>query len=376
VLKVLCILGTRPEAIKLAPVIRELRRQEERIDTRVCVTGQHREMVDDVLQLFQLVPDHDLNLMQANQSLAYLTGQVLTEADRILGQERPDWLLVQGDTTTVAAASLSAYYQRVKVGHVEAGLRTRDIHNPFPEEVNRHIADLVATLRFAPTARARENLLDEGLPACSIMVTGNTVIDALRTIVAQPFDAKGTLLAELAGPGKRVVLLTVHRRESFGQPLRSIFAAVAALADRYLDQVEFVYPVHPNPNVRGLAHEMLAGRPNVHLTGPLNYELFIRLMQRAYLILTDSGGLQEEAPAFGVPTLILRDTTERPEAVDAGTARLVGRKTEEIVRAATDLLESAEAHARMACAANPFGDGQASGRIVSALLQWPADVGG
>jgi UDP-N-acetylglucosamine 2-epimerase (non-hydrolysing) len=368
-LRILSIFGTRPEAIKFAPVIAALRSHPDVFKTRICVTGQHREMLDQVLELFKLVPDYDLNVMLDDQSLSYVTAEVLTRLERIVDREKPDWVLVQGDTTTTAAASLAAFYHKIKVGHIEAGLRTHDRFNPFPEETNRQIADALADIHFAPTERARQNLLHEGYSNDAIRVTGNTVIDALQDIAARPFGRRGTILDEPDLVGQRVILVTAHRRENFGQPIRNICAALRNLATKYSREIEVVYPVHMNPNVRRVVYELLEGLTNVHLLPPLDYEVFVRLMQRAYLILTDSGGLQEEAPTFGVPVLVLRDRTERPEAIEAGTAQLVGTDTNQIVKVASKLLDNESTYAKMAHAVNPFGDGRASHRIASFLLE-------
>ncbi|MBI3764703.1 MAG: UDP-N-acetylglucosamine 2-epimerase (non-hydrolyzing) [Chloroflexi bacterium] len=364
-MKVLSIFGTRPEAVKMAPVVAELRKHPT-VESRVLVTAQHRDMLDQVLDLFDIRPDHDLNIMQADQSPTEVAAEVLLRLQPVLRDERPDWVLVQGDTTTAMAAALGAFYERVKVGHVEAGLRTHDRQNPFPEEVNRVLADQLADLCFAPTETARRALLKENVPAERIHVTGNTVIDALRTIVARaPEHANGR--RALVPPGKRLVLVTAHRRENFGEPLANICAALREIAAR--PDVYLIYPVHPNPNVRGPVYAALDGLPNVSLLPPLDYLEFASLMSRAHLILTDSGGIQEEAPGLGVPVLVMRAVTERPEAVEAGTARLVGTASRTIVAEASRLLDDPAAHAAMARAVNPFGDGRAAERIVSILLK-------
>lgn len=363
-LQVLSIFGTRPEAVKMAPVVQALQ-QEPRIEASVCVTAQHREMLDQVLQLFEIRPDFDLNLMRPDQSLAELTAAVFTQLEPVLQEVTPDWILVQGDTTTVMATALLAYYRQIKVGHVEAGLRTFDKWAPFPEEINRRVAGVVADLHFAPTAWARDNLRSEGVADEIIHVTGNTVIDALQSIVSKPFNVQ-QLLPDIAAD-RRVILFTAHRRENFGRPLQNIFQALLQIAQRFPDTV-IVYPVHLNPNVREPARQMLGGVENIFLLDPLDYLPMVHLMQRAELILTDSGGIQEEAPALGVPVLVLRDKTERPEAIEAGTARLVGTDSKVIVAEATRLLQDQEAYAAMARATNPFGDGHAAERIVAAIL--------
>jgi UDP-N-acetylglucosamine 2-epimerase (non-hydrolysing) len=400
VIKVLSVFGTRPEAIKLAPVIRELQRRsadggpfdcaQGRLRSVVCVTAQHRQMLDQVLRLFAIEPDYDLNIMQDDQSLSYVTARVLTELEGVIHKEKPDWVLVQGDTTTAMAASLAAFYQRVKVAHVEAGLRTGDKHRPYPEEMNRVIADHLADLHFAPTERAKQNLLREGIPEERILVTGNTVIDALLWAAAQPPTPEVLALFRQLGIADKaeewrsrgaeensplhprssaplLILVTCHRRESFGEPFEGICRALAEVARRYPD-VHLVYPVHLNPRVQGPAHHWLEGLPNISLIPPLDYLSFVHLMKRSYLILTDSGGIQEEAPSLGVPVLVLREVTERPEALEAGTARLAGVEPERIVAETIRLLEDDQVYQEMARAANPYGDGKASSRIVEALL--------
>lgn len=369
-IKVLSVFGTRPEAIKLAPVIRELRKQPDRVVCKVCVTAQHRQMLDQVLPLFEIEPDYDLNIMQDDQSLSYVTARVLTELEGVIEKEKPDWVLLQGDTTTTMAASLAAFYQRVKVAHVEAGLRTGDKHRPYPEEMNRVIADHLADLHFAPTEQARQNLLREGLPEERILVTGNTVIDALLDVANRPCDWSSGPLATLPLEGKRGILVTCHRRESFGPAFEGICQALAEIARRY-PGVHLVYPVHLNPHVQEPAHRWLDGLSNISLIPPLDYLPFVHLMRRAYLILTDSGGIQEEAPSLGVPVLVLREVTERPEAVDAGTVRVVGTNRERIVAEAVRLLDDTGAYEKMAHAVNPYGDGHAAKRIVEALMGEP-----
>jgi UDP-N-acetylglucosamine 2-epimerase (non-hydrolysing) len=365
-LRVLSVFGTRPEAVKMAPVVLQLKRTRG-IESRVCVTAQHRQMLDQVLHLFDLHPDYDLDLMLPDQSLAETAAAVFSGLDPVLEQVQPDWVLVQGDTTTVAATALLAYYRRIRVGHVEAGLRTGDKWRPFPEEINRHVAGVVADLHFAPTEWARSNLLREGVPEGRIVVTGNPVIDALYAVVALPYDISKGPLADLP-PDSRLILVTAHRRESFGKPLEDIFTALKRLAERYASQAVLLYPVHLNPNVREPARRILGGLPNVRLVEPLDYQTMAHCLQRAYLVLTDSGGLQEEAPALGTPVLVMRDVTERPEALEAGTARLVGTGADRIFAEASRLMDDAEAHAAMARAANPYGDGHAAERIVDALL--------
>jgi len=365
-LRVLSIFGTRPEAVKMAPVVKQLEATAG-IEPIVCVTAQHREMLDQVLTLFDIVPDFDLDLMRPAQTLAELTGRVFQELNPILEQVKPDWILIQGDTTTVMAAGLLGYYNRTRIGHVEAGLRTGDKWQPFPEEINRRVASVVADLHFAPTAWAEGNLLREGVPRGSIRMTGNPVIDALQWVIQKPYDLQQGPLNGVRQE-QRVVLVTAHRRENFGLPLEDIFKALRRLAEMYQDEVIFVYPVHLNPNVLKPAHRMLGDVPTIRLIEPLAYLPMVHLMERAALVLTDSGGVQEEAPALGSPVLVLREVTERPEAIEAGTARLVGTKTDVIVKEAQKLLDDPEAHAAMARAVNPYGDGHAAERIVEAVL--------
>ena len=366
--RVLSIFGTRPEAVKMAPVVERLAATPG-VESSVCVTAQHRQMLDQVLDLFDIQPDYDLDIMRPDQALSDLTAALFTGLDPVLQDAQPDWVLIQGDTTTVMVAALLAYYHRIRVGHVEAGLRTGDKWQPFPEEVNRRIAGAIADLHFAPTPQARENLLREGVPSERVVVTGNPVIDALQTIAARPYEFESGPLAGIPW-NRRVILVTAHRRENFGQPLADIFSAIRRIAENYAEQVHFVYPVHLNPNVHRPAHRALGGIPNITLLDPLDYLPMVHLMKRAYLVLTDSGGIQEEAPAFGVPVLVMRRLTERPEAVNAGTAHLVGTDPERIVVEASRLLDDEGAYAAMARAINPFGDGHASERIVQALLEW------
>jgi len=363
-LKVLTVFGTRPEAVKLGPVIHELARYPDRIVSRVCVSAQHRDMLDQVLRIFQIQPDYDLDVMQDNQSPTQVAAAVLARLEPVLLDERPDWVLVQGDTTTVAAAALAAFYGRARVGHVEAGLRTGDRWQPFPEEINRRVAGVIADRHFAPTSRARDNLLREDVPAERILVTGNPGIDALQWIIAQPESP------EVAGllTGGRTILVTAHRRENFGEPLESICLALRDIAERYAGVVHIVYPVHRNPNVWVPVHQLLGGVPNITLSPPLDYLANLQLMQRAYLVVTDSGGIQEEATGLGVPALVLRDVTERPEGVETGALRIVGTDRARIVAETTRLLDDEREYAQMANAENPYGDGHAAERIVASLL--------
>jgi UDP-N-acetylglucosamine 2-epimerase (non-hydrolysing) len=369
--RVLTVVGTRPEAIKLAPVLREINRHGDRLESRVCATAQHREMLDQVLGLFGIEPDLDLDLMQPDQSLAGFAALALGRLAAVLETEAPDLVLVQGDTTTTLAAALAAHYAKVPVGHVEAGLRTRDPYSPFPEEMNRRLTSRLATLHFAPTALARDALLAEGVPPASIVLSGNTVIDALLDVTSRPRPGVvDALLAEAAGPGgrrSRVMLVTAHRRESFGEGLRGICDALLALVAGHAD-VAVVYPVHPNPSVSGPVRAALSATEGVVLTGPLDYDVMAHLLASAHLVLTDSGGLQEEAPALGKPVLVLRSETERPEGVAAGVATVVGTDPRRIVAEAERLLGDVAAYERMARAVHPYGDGKAATRIVEALL--------
>lgn len=376
-LKVLLVFGTRPEAIKLAPVFRELKRRSTEADLQVvvCVTAQHRQMLDQVLRLFDIVPDYDLDVMKGDQSPTQVASSILTGLDPILQKEQPDWVVVQGDTTTVTAAALVAFYARLKVAHVEAGLRTFDKWQPFPEEINRRIASVIADLHFAPTGTARRNLLQEGVSDKQILVTGNPVIDAIRWVAKQPPTREACALlerclssGEMEGQKKRLVLVTAHRRENFGSPLESICLALRDIAALYGRQVRIVYPVHLNPNVWHPVHQMLGDIPNIILVPPLDYLPLVYLMKHSYLVLTDSGGIQEEAPGLGLPVLVLREVTERPEAVEAGTVRLIGTNRARIVAETVHLFEDGQDYSRMACAANPYGDGHAAERIVKGLL--------
>ncbi len=361
--KVMTVFGTRPEAIKMAPVIKELKKVKD-IETVVAVTAQHREMLDQVLQLFDITPDYDLNLMEEKQDLYSITTGVLNGMKGILAKEQPELVLVHGDTTTTFAAALAAFYQRIPVGHVEAGLRTRNKYSPYPEEMNRTLAGRLAELHFAPTDTARENLLNEGTGSFKIWVTGNTVIDALLDTIRPDYEF-GSELEEI-DLSKRLLLVTTHRRENWGRPMREVYQALIDLVDEFPD-VAVVFPVHRNPVVRDVAREMLEGRERFYLIEPLDYEPFAHLMNCSYMVLTDSGGMQEEAPSLGKPVLVLRDTTERPEALQAGTVKLVGTVREKIYNEARLLLSSRGEYEKMARAINPYGDGQAAIRIVDVI---------
>jgi UDP-N-acetylglucosamine 2-epimerase len=351
----------------MAPVIQELNAHSSRVRSVICSVGQHREMLEQVLSLFQIKPDYDLNLMQPNQTLPQLTAGLFSALDPVVEKVKPDWILAQGDTTSVFVAAMIAFYHKISFGHVEAGLRSKDIHKPFPEEVNRRVADIVAALYFAPTERARRALLEEGCTPHSIFVTGNTVIDALHSVATRQYDWQSGPLSGL--PNKRFVLITAHRRESFGGPFVDLCLAIRELAFKFHDDVHFIYPVHLNPNVRQPVNEILAGLPNVSLIEPLDYLSMVHLIKRSTLILTDSGGIQEEAPGLRVPVLVMRETTERPEGVETGVVRLVGTEQNRIVTEAEKLLCDPIAHAAMSTGVNPYGDGKAAARIVSILLK-------
>lgn len=396
-LKILSVFGTRPEAIKMAPLLQKMARRPGDFISRICVTAQHRQMLDQVLQHFEITPDYDLNVMENKQSPTQIMAAVLSKLEAVIHEERPDWVLVQGDTTTTAAASLAAFHAGACVGHIEAGLRTSDRWQPFPEEVNRRITSLVADLHFAPTEQARRNLLSEGVQDNCIVLTGNTVIDALQSVLrssslpkeihallrrdvrdegpsshasALQIESKSAGLAQQQTVPSRpkLILVTAHRRENFGRPLEQICHALKKLAARYRERIHIVYPVHPNPSVHIPVHRMLSGLSNITLLKPLDYLPMVHLMSRAFLILTDSGGLQEEAPSMGKPVLVLRELTERPEAVEMGTARVVSVETAAIIKETERLLEDEAAYREMAQAVDLYGDGHASERIIQALL--------
>nr|WP_280634395.1 UDP-N-acetylglucosamine 2-epimerase (non-hydrolyzing) [Pollutimonas harenae] len=375
-MKTLCVFGTRPEAIKMAPLAIQLA-EDERFDAKICVTGQHREMLDQVLDLFKLKPDYDLNIMKPGQDLTDITTGILQGLKPLLNEFKPDIVLVHGDTATTFAATLAAYYQQISVGHVEAGLRTGNIYSPWPEEGNRKLTGSLATLHFAPTATSKRNLLNEGVQDSSIAVTGNTVIDALLDVVAKLDNSQELQRAfseqfSFLDAEKKLILVTGHRRESFGGGFERICQALVNTAKAHPD-TEILYPVHLNPNVREPVNRLLQGINNVHLIEPLDYLPFVYLMNRAHIILTDSGGIQEEAPSLGKPVLVMRDTTERPEAVDAGTVKLVGTQASAICDNLAVLLTDEHAYTAMSRAHNPYGDGQACKRILEKLLAWHAN---
>jgi UDP-N-acetylglucosamine 2-epimerase (non-hydrolysing) len=376
-MRILCVFGTRPEAIKMAPVIKELKKYPQHFDVRICVTAQHREMLDQMLELFEIVPDIDLNLMKPDQTLPDLTSRVLHAMTELLKEEKPDWVLIQGDTTTVMATALAAFYLRIPVGHIEAGLRTDDRYSPFPEEINRRIVSVLATYHFAPTERARERLLAEGVDPNHIFLTGNTVVDAIRWILQRPPSQEARALfseLELPAPGAvqtedlpfKLILVTAHRRESFGLPFESLCQGLRAIAERNPD-VLLVYPVHLNPNVRDPVKRILKGHPRIRLIDPLPYEPFVRLMAAAHLILTDSGGIQEEATVLGKPVLVMREVTERPELLEAGIGKLVGTDARKIQEETERLLRDEDLYRSMAQKADIFGDGHAAERIARIL---------
>ena len=365
--RVIFVIGTRPEAIKMAPIIKAMECHRATIHSIVVATGQHREMLDQVLRIFKITPSHDLNLMRQNQSLCELTNRTVEATEELLGSIRPDLLIVQGDTSTTFAASLAAFYCRVPVAHVEAGLRSFDKENPFPEEMNRRLTTTLADYHFAPTSLAMRNLLKEGIARDRIYVTGNTIVDALAMMTAEGSPISESPLDSLDRPGTRMILVTAHRRENWGTPLKNICLALAHLVERYKDVV-LVFPVHLNPNVRKTVYEFLSGIPRIHLIEPLDYVSFLGAMKKSTLILTDSGGVQEEAPSLGKPVLVLRKTTERPEASESGMARIIGTDVNDIIAGVAELLNDAALRVRMSQGENPYGDGLASSRIVSTLL--------
>ncbi|MRZ85673.1 UDP-N-acetylglucosamine 2-epimerase (non-hydrolyzing) [Odoribacter splanchnicus] len=378
--RVMLVFGTRPEAIKMAPLVKEFQKHPREIETIVCVTGQHREMLDQVLHIFDIQPDYDLNIMKQGQDLYDVTARVLTGMRDVLKESRPDLVLVHGDTTTSTASALAAFYQQIPVGHIEAGLRTHNIYSPWPEEMNRLITGRIATYHFSPTSLSRQNLLDEGIEEEAITVTGNTVIDALYMVVDkikadQSLDSRLKSILDTAGydidrlnRGRRLVLITGHRRENFGAGFIHMCEAIKTLAEKY-PEVDFVYPMHLNPNVRKPIHEVFGtGQlPNLFFIEPLEYLSFVYLMEKSDIILTDSGGIQEEAPGLGKPVLVMRDTTERPEALEAGTVKLVGTDYDKIVGEVSALLDNQDYYDRMSEAVNPYGDGKACERIINHL---------
>lgn len=367
-LKVMTVFGTRPEAIKMCPLVLEMRKHPDEIEPLVAVTAQHREMLDQVLHLFGITPDYDLNIMSAGQTLYDVTEKALRGLQKVLEEAKPDLVLVHGDTTTTFAGALAAFYAQIPVGHVEAGLRTGNKYSPFPEEMNRKLTGALADYHFAPTATSKANLLRENVPEAKIVVTGNTVIDALKTTVKKDYRFDDNALHEVLDSGKRLILMTTHRRENLGEPMRHVYKALCEVL-RTHPGVEAIFPVHKNPKVRQIVNEELGHLPQVYLIEPLDYEPFANLMARVDIVLTDSGGIQEEAPALGKPVLVLRDTTERPEAVSAGTVKLIGTAYEDVLRETNLLLDDAVHYRSMAEAVNPYGDGEACARIVNRILK-------
>ena len=368
-LNVLVVFGTRPEVIKLAPVIAELKKYPSRISCKVCVTGQHRQMIDPLLKLFKIKVDHDLDIMRPNQNLEHITIAVLEKIGPIFDIEKTDWVIVQGDTTTAMAAGLAGFYKKIKVAHIEAGLRTWDNENPYPEEVNRRIIDTFADVYFAHTPLAQRNLLNEGVPSSKIVVTGNTVIDALFHTARQKYVFKDAGLKVISSEKRKIILVTAHRRENTGEPILNICKAIKHIALKYKDEVLFIYPVHLNPKISGPVHQQLGNIENVLLTKPLEYLPFVQLIKRSYFLLTDSGGLQEEAPSLGKPVLVMRKTTERPEGIKAGCVKVVGTDTKTIIKTFERLLQNKKEYEKMSRVRNPYGDGKTSQRIVQWLLK-------
>lgn len=362
-IKVMTIFGTRPEAIKMAPLVLELEKQSDRFESIVTITAQHREMLDQVLDIFDISPDYDLDIMKPNQSLSQITSNVIVGLEDVMKEAKPDIVLVHGDTTTTFAASVAAFYQQIKIGHVEAGLRTYDKYSPYPEEMNRQLTDVLTDIYFAPTVNSRENLLLENFPEEKIYITGNTAIDALNETVQK--DYQHEVLDQL-DKENRLILVTMHRRENLGEPMERVFQAMRSVVDSYKD-IEIVYPVHLNPLVQKSAEKYLGNHERIHLIDPLEVTDFHNIAARSYMIMSDSGGVQEEAPSLGVPVLVLRDTTERPEGVEANTLRLVGTETEAILSNMTELINNSESYSKMSKASNPYGDGTASKRILEAI---------
>ena len=367
-LRLMTIFGTRPEAIKMCPLVLEMHKYPEYIEPIVAVTAQHREMLDQVLELFNIKPDYDLNIMASGQTLYDITTRALNGLKEVIEEAKPDMVLVHGDTTTTFAGALAAFYAQVPVGHVEAGLRTGNKYSPYPEEMNRKLTGSIADMHFAPTSTSKENLLKENVNPEAIMVTGNTVIDALQTTVKVNYEFADAEFNKIFARGNRLILMTTHRRENLGEPMRNVYKALRMVLETHAD-VEAIFPVHKNPKVREIVQEELGGLERVHLIEPMDYEPFANLMGKMDIVLTDSGGIQEEAPALGKPVLVLRDTTERPEAVDAGTVKLVGTGYEDVLRETNLLLDDPAHYQKMAEAANPYGDGKACERIIRAILQ-------
>lgn len=366
-MKVMTVFGTRPEAIKMAPIVKAMEK-EGRIENIVCVTAQHRQMLDQVLNIFDIEPDFDLNIFKPGQTLTEITTKALEGLEKVIIENKPDLLLVQGDTTTVFAGALAAFYQKVKIGHVEAGLRSGNLYSPYPEEANRKLTGILTDFHFAPTEKNRENLLKEGYPDEKIFITGNTIIDALFHVVKDKYIFNDELLDSIDFENRKVILMTSHRRENIGKPMENIFTAIKRIVEAHED-VEVVFPIHLNPKVRDIAYKVFDNHPRIHLVEPLNYEPFTNLMAKSYLVVTDSGGLQEEAPSLGKPVLVVREETERPEGIVAGTAKLVGTNEEKIYKEINMLLNEKEKYLKMSNAVNPYGDGKAAEKIVDIILQ-------
>ncbi len=365
-MKVMTVFGTRPEGIKMAPIVKELEKREG-VESIVCITAQHREMLDQVLDLFEIKPNYDLNIFKPGQTLTDITNKALKGLEDVIKKERPDVLLVQGDTTTVFAGALAGFYQRVKIGHVEAGLRSGNIYSPYPEEANRKMTGIITNYHFAPTRRNKDNLLKEGYTSDNIYITGNTVIDALKYTVKDDYEFQMDLLNNLDYDKSRMILLTAHRRENLGRPMENIFTAIKDIVNKY-DDVEVIFPIHLNPKVREIANRILKHK-RIHMVEPMDYEPFTNLMARVDLVVTDSGGLQEEAPTLGKPVLVVREETERPEGIESGTAKLVGTNYKNIYEELDNLLSNPDEYKNMANAVNPYGDGQAAKKIVDVLLE-------
>lgn len=366
-MKVLTVFGTRPEAIKMAPIVKTMEKYRE-IENVVCVTAQHRQMLDQVLNLFDIKPDYDLNIFKPGQTLTEITTRALKGLEEVIIETKPDLLLVQGDTTTVFAGALAAFYQKVKIGHVEAGLRSGNLYSPYPEEANRKLTGIITDFHFAPTERNRQNLLAEGYPDEKIFITGNTVIDALFHVIKEDYVFQDDILNNIDFDNKKIILLTAHRRENIGLPMENIFSAILNIVEKYED-VEVVFPIHLNPKVRTIAYQVFDNHPKIHLVEPLDYEPFTNLMAKSHIVVTDSGGLQEEAPSLGKPVLVVREETERPEGILAGTAKLVGTKEEALFTELDILLSNNGEYKKMANAVNPYGNGEASQRIVDIILR-------
>ncbi|MCF6459905.1 UDP-N-acetylglucosamine 2-epimerase (non-hydrolyzing) [Clostridium sp. Cult3] len=366
-MKVLTVFGTRPEGIKMAPIIKTMEKTEE-IENIICITAQHRQMLDQVLNLFNIKPDYDLNIFKPGQSLTEITKRALEGLEKVIVETKPDVLLVQGDTTTVFSGALAAFYQKVKIGHVEAGLRSGNIYSPYPEEANRKLTGILTDFHFAPTENNRQNLLGEGYSDDKIFITGNTVIDALHYVIQEDYEFSQSNLNHIDYQNQRVILLTSHRRENIGKPMENIFSAVKDVVTKY-DDVEVVFPIHLNPKVRDIAYRVFGDNERIHIIEPLDYEPFTNLMAKSYIVVTDSGGLQEEAPSLGKPVLVVREETERPEGIEAGTAKLVGTNYDSIYKELDILLSQKEEYHKMANAVNPYGDGKASERIVDIILE-------